>query len=136
MDNIRKVCWNELYNLVEKLSEKVKDKGYEYVYGIPRGGLVPAVILSHMLDIPMFTHFEKDVVNCNFNKNVLIIDDIADSGNTLKKLHSSCDVAVIFLKCDCNYIPKYYAEKTTSWIQFPYELDIIDSVSSVNFGDR
>ena len=41
------------------------------VYGIPRGGLVPAVYLSHLLKLPM-NGFKPG------GKNPIVIDDIAD----------------------------------------------------------
>ena len=46
------------------------------VTGIARGGLIPAVMVSHKLDLPYV-----DAVG----PNTLVIDDIADSGVTLEK---------------------------------------------------
>lgn len=68
----------------------------DYIVGLTRGGLVPAVIMSNALDIPMHTlkvnlrdHVEGSESNCwmsedAFNgKNILIVDDINDTGATL-----------------------------------------------------
>lgn len=74
----------------------------DYIVGITRGGLVPAVMLSHMTDIPMHTLCvqlgaegleENTESNCwmaedayGYNekqKNILVIDDINRGGDAL-----------------------------------------------------
>jgi xanthine phosphoribosyltransferase len=68
----------------------------DYIVGLTRGGLVPAVIMSNTLNIPMHTlkvnlrdHVEGSESNLwmsedAFNgKNILIVDDINDTGATL-----------------------------------------------------
>ncbi len=67
----------------------------DYVVGITRGGLNPALMISHYLEIPMHTLKVslRDDDHCETNlwmaeeayagKNILIVDDINDSGSTL-----------------------------------------------------
>lgn len=68
----------------------------DYIVGLTRGGLIPAVIMSNTLGIPMHTlkvnlrdHAEGPESNLwmaedAFNgKNILILDDINDTGATL-----------------------------------------------------
>ena len=85
----------------------------DYIVGITRGGLVPAVMLSHMTDIPMHTlcvqlgaegleentesnrWMAEDAYGYNEKqKNILIIDDINRGGDALAWLmndwKSSC----------------------------------------------
>jgi hypoxanthine phosphoribosyltransferase len=68
----------------------------DYIVGLTRGGLIPATMLSHYMDVPMHTldvslrdsdtgpesnlWMSEDAFN---GKNILIIDDINDSGATL-----------------------------------------------------
>ncbi len=67
----------------------------DYVVGLTRGGLNPALMISHYLEIPMHTLKVslRDDDHCESNlwmaeeaytgKNILIVDDINDSGATL-----------------------------------------------------
>ena len=70
------------------------------VVGIARGGLVPATMLSHYLGKPlqvinyslrdnMISHISEvnDIANRLFRgENILLVDDICDSGATLRKV--------------------------------------------------
>lgn len=70
------VTWSDVETFVNVLVDKVKfeTKKFSGVYGLPRGGLIPAIMISHALDIPLL------LAPCN---NCLIVDDIADSGRSL-----------------------------------------------------
>ena len=63
----------------------------DYIVGLSRGGLVPATKLSHYLDIPMYA-LNKDEYNLWIpedaleGKHILVIDDINDTGATIRKL--------------------------------------------------
>ena len=71
----------------------------DYVVGLTRGGLVPATLISQYLEVPMHTLKVslRDNVDCESNfwmaedayngKNILIVDDINDSGATLDWIH-------------------------------------------------
>ena len=69
------------------------------VVGIKRGGLVPAVALSHKLRVPCevldwqtrdgFDQIVSDKIRELYEKhtsNILVVDDIVDSGKTLKEV--------------------------------------------------
>ena len=72
------INWLELDQYVTKLAEKIKKERIGYfsgVYGLPRGGLVPAVMLSHKLNLPLL------MAPC---RGCIVVDDIADTGTTLQ----------------------------------------------------
>lgn len=129
------ISWSEYEHYSELLAQFVDQSEEEYkcIYGIPRGGLPLATIMSHYLDIPITNTIES---------SSLIVDDICDSGHTIKRMlreiplknGESPDVATIFLRSSSIYLPKYYIKELddTYWIDFPYEYpEKPDTVSNV-----
>ena len=87
-----------IHEMVNKISFQMYKDGWrpDYIVGLTRGGLIPAVIMSNTLDIPMHTlkvnlrdHVEGSESNLWMSedayngKNILIVDDINDTGATL-----------------------------------------------------
>jgi uncharacterized protein len=70
------VSWNEIDELVNSLTQQISQSEIEIenIFGLQRGGLIPAVMVSHKLGIPM--------TKGTISPNTLIIDDICDSGVT------------------------------------------------------
>jgi len=134
--NIVKIEWGEFQDLVYALAEKIYDHmktngRYDFLYGIPRGGLIPAVMLSHKLTIPITQGLTYGSV-CGDIK-VLIVDDIADSGNTIKKFSAIFDIATVYTRKNTVAKPTFYAKMSEEWIQFPYETSENDPISIVNY---
>jgi hypoxanthine phosphoribosyltransferase len=131
----RKIDWYYLHVMCKKLAEKVRHAKFKGVAGIARGGLIPAVIISHHLNIPYLTTYP---VNADVY-DVLVIDDIVDSGKTFKQVLEGQEhrrFASLFVnKNKCNYYPDFFVEETTDWIVFPYETEE-DSVSDVTYKER
>ena len=116
IDNKIFLSWDDINQLVNTICEKIitEQPNIDSVFGLKRGGLIPAVMVSHKLDLPW-----SDVML----PNTLVIDDICDTGVTLKntvgvytavlhhKPHTSC------------YKPNIYAQihKGDEWIIYPWE---------------
>lgn len=165
----------DLENFTQEILRQMHKEAWvpDYVVGLTRGGLIPAVYISHYFDIPMYTlkvslrdnpdtesnlwlaeeafgyTGDNDAVvsNANARKNILIVDDINDTGNTLNWIiddwQRSClphapnwvDVwgqnvkfAVLVdnlsskFKRKVNYCgTEIDKENDPSWIVFPYE---------------
>ena len=118
MNNVRRVDWKEFNDLVRRLADRIPDD-IDCIYGIPRGGLIPAVMLSHILNIRLVDEYFID------SENLLVVDDIADSGDTIiefiKPLHNIYTppkFATIFVNSKCDQWPDYFAKETSSWIVF------------------
>ena len=121
------ISWNEFNDNVEKLVSKIKD--VDYIVGIPRGGLILAVTLSHKLDLKHMTvdHLEKleDLNFLNYDrKKILIVDDISDSGQTLKYYKKAgYTTATLDVRSTTITKPDYYVNwiDNADWIVYPWE---------------
>lgn len=116
----RRVTYGEYDSLLNRLIYKLKRdeilKNIKTIYGIPRGGLPIAVHLSHTLGLNFVTNPFDD-----HYENTLIVDDIADTGITLRKCGNLYTTATLFYKPRSKVKPDFYVEETTKWIVFPWE---------------
>ena len=146
-----KISWEEYYSDVKTLAEMIKASGkkYDSIYGIPRGGNILATCLSHLLNLPVMfdrnrlmaiglSHALNEEYKTNhftstlYKSNILVVDDIADSGKTIMKYAKRFDTATIYRKFDCSLTPTYYVNINKRWIIFPYECpEVKDTVSKV-----
>jgi xanthine phosphoribosyltransferase len=91
---------SEFNGLVAKIIRDIVQSDWkpDYIVGISRGGLIPAVMLSQWFNLPMKPlqislrdHIDT-VSDCGLaedafsGKNILIVDDINDQGSTLNWL--------------------------------------------------
>ena len=109
----RYISWEEVEILVNILHDNIleSDEDFDAVMGLPRGGLIPAVMLSHKTGMSYAPY-----------GNVLVVDDICDSGKTLKTIQFP--TAVLHYKPHTSIIePTFYACKFESddWIVYPWE---------------
>lgn len=112
--------WEEFDADCEKIAQWAKDKNFTNVYGIPRGGLIIAVKISHLLDIPMVLE-KKDI-----SIGTLVVDDIVDKGNTLIRLMGLLNIqsfvtASLYLDPESVVRPDFFVNIKKNWVQFPWE---------------
>jgi hypoxanthine phosphoribosyltransferase len=115
------VGWTDVQKYVNEVAIRYKDANITGVYGLPRGGLVLAVMLSHKMNVPMLV---APTDGC------LIVDDIADSGRSLihytdndtqfNKYH----ITTMYRHPRSVVTPEYFMfTKDDEWIVFPWECD-------------
>jgi hypoxanthine phosphoribosyltransferase len=121
------MTWEMFHYAIIKLGEKIKShKDFKNIYGIPRGGLVVAVALSHYLNIPLIIHEEDITID------TLIVDDISDTGNTLSRYPNNI-LATIYITNHTKVIPNHYVfTRKSDWVTYPWE--ILDYVEVENYG--
>ena len=93
------------------------------IYGIPRGGLVPAVSLSNKLGIDLLCDKEAVEINKQHLKlQLLIVDDICDTGKTLEAF-SQNQTVTLFFREGSSIIPSASARVAEKgfWVKFPWE---------------
>lgn len=77
--------WNDFEDMVEQITHHIKDGGleFDFIVGIPRGGLVLGVALSCRLNIP-FMELNEFIAKPFNNAKILLVDDIAANGRAIK----------------------------------------------------
>jgi len=144
--DILRLNWEATLHFCEELAMAAKRFKPDMIVGLSRGGLVPARILSDIMEVhdigilgvafykgigktgdaPIITQeLTMDVKG----KRILIVDDVADTGKSLvvakdyllKKGAREIKVATLHFKPESEFKPDYYAETTTSWVVYPWE---------------
>ena len=108
------LSWDDINILVEDLCQTIAASGAEIksITGIQRGGLIPAVMISHKLHIPFVSRINKDT---------LVVDDICDTGETLKNTIGMY-TATLHYKPTAIFTPDFYSKEVgTEWIVYPWE---------------
>ena len=108
------LSWCEFDQSVEYIANKCKFLEFSGVYGIPRGGLCLAVALSHKLKINLISEPIK---------NSLIVDDIYETGITLKNFKhiEGAMFFVLFSKVSPTWWNSVHISEKSEWIVFPWE---------------
>ncbi|MDP8023414.1 MAG: phosphoribosyltransferase [Nitrososphaeria archaeon] len=147
-----KPSYEELRNLAFSLYIKIRGSGYlpDVNVGIGRGGLfvlrslqdffiagnvkIPYLVIAveRYTGVNRTTSIKVKYLNSRVikGKKVLLIDDVADQGISLKVSKEECikkgaiDVktATLHLKPSSQFIPDFYAMVTDAWIIYPWEL--------------
>lgn len=116
---IKILSWQDIHNLIDELVPQVLCQNIAFITGIPRGGLIPAILLSHACDIP----FTNNTTFIN-NESVLVVDDIVDTGHSMKNF-----VEMGYKTCSLHYKkssivrPLIYAQiaDEDTWLIYPWE---------------
>ena len=121
--NKRFIQWRDVEDAVERLAINITNSKVEItaVGGLPRGGLIPAVMLSHKMNIP----FVSQANIAGVVGNILIVDDICDTGKTLKrfKFEDNVYTATLHYKSSAEYEPNFWWRLAyeNEWIVYPWE---------------
>ena len=140
--------WNRVYDMLLSLAEKIRRNEFkpDVIVGVSRGGWQPARVLSDLLGNPNVANvraeFYMGVAETKREpaltqpvsvpvegKTVLIVDEVADTGKSLKlvKEHiieqkaAEVKVATVYCKPWSVVKPDYYEKETSRWIVFPWE---------------
>lgn len=151
--------WEEMgeicFDLAKKIDRKHPQK-FDRLIALAKGGLTWSRTLLDYLRIPEMAsiqiRFYTDVGKTEnkpiiiqslpvdvSGENVLLFDDVADSGETLKVAKEylalcgaeKVTTATLFIKAWTKIKPDFGGTKTDSWIIFPHDIrEMIDSISA------
>ncbi len=123
-----------------------QNRPLQMIVALSRGGLIPGVELSHLLELPLTPICYSAKKGHGDNKNhlnilpklpitdyngIVLVDDIADSGHTLNEVQEyyaqtyKVETAVLYWKNSSVHVPTYYwkeLEENSPWVEFPWEL--------------
>ena len=104
MGDVLKLSWDNIDFLTQCLAEQIKNRNMQFdcIIALGRGGLIPGAMLSYKLDIKNLQNFGintrhddgKYLETLIYQKpsaitgNVLVVDDINDSGKTFESINS------------------------------------------------
>lgn len=144
---------NDLHEIIRQMTQS----GFvpDIIFGIARGGLIPATMLSHYFNVPLVClnislrddkvdrgHDSMDTLRTEYQtgRNILLVDDICDSGATLRKIIDNISfdppvnpdmdhvrTAVLWSNISQDEFEAEYVGREISrieddrWIIFPYE---------------
>jgi uncharacterized protein len=150
-----KPTWEEIHNLAKDIADRLKASGkkFDHIIVPARGGFIPGRIISEYLGINQiytvglsFYHNDDSFLGepvvyqpLDWRKrwgNLLVIDDIIDSGRTIKwlyndlsfpyKRYESFTVASLYYKPNrLGVVPDFFGEQKDDpdeWLVFPYEI--------------
>jgi hypoxanthine phosphoribosyltransferase len=140
--------WDQVYDMLIELARRVKDSGFrpDLIVGVCRGGWAPARVMSDLLEnantasiriefylAPGVTT-RKPVISQAImvpvkGANVLVVDDVSDTGESLKVAVEHLDVcgaraiktATLYYKPQSIFKPDFFMVQTEQWIIFPWE---------------
>jgi hypoxanthine phosphoribosyltransferase len=157
---IEYVSWKKIHLALVELAHRImREYRPDIVYAVLKGGLIPARILVDLLSIeemgfigvkayrgvgvrkarPELTLPPTISVK---NKNVLIVDDVVDTGLTLQlvidelRRYGAREIKTLalYVKPWTMIYPDYYYEETSKWVMFPWE--IVETLKSINLGSE
>ena len=125
------ISWSQYELYIAKIADWITmccEEEVGAIYGLPRGGLPIAVSLSHKLDLPiLMNYYDRKLAT---RKKILVVDDIADTGHTLKSFETPHNViCTIHYHQDSITKPDFFcSEKGDDWIVSPWETEDSETV--------
>lgn len=151
MSNKKYYDYAEIHGFCETLATRLKGENFDSVVGVSRGGLIPATIIAEKMKVRQLrtvgvrsyqlsgiTKRSKSVLyqSCSpyLTGDILVIDDISDTGETFKflldhfrknKQINKIITCSLFVRRSTSFIPDYYHTDIigNEWVVFPWETD-------------
>lgn len=142
------LTWEQFGRAARELAQQVVDSGFrpDLIMSITRGGMLPAGTMSyamgiknlHIINVEFYTGVDARLplpvllppvpaaVDLSA-KQVLIVDDVADTGETLRMVRDFCAehvaetrTAVLYEKPQSVVRCDYVWKRTGAWVSFPW----------------
>ena len=139
------VSWEEIHRNSKALAWRLHDiSPFKGIIAVTRGGLVPAAIVARELDMRLIdtvcvssykeksrsdVEFLKNKTMAQNGENLLIVDDLVDTGETIKALRPilpNAHYATVYAKpAGRDQVDTFITEVSQdTWIYFPWDLEM------------
>jgi uncharacterized protein len=151
-EGVLELTWDVFGELCRALAVKVAQSGYQpdLVVGIAKAGVIPGAVIASMLGCDFYSmKISRDTGGGKVRarpkiiqaapreaagKNVLIVDELSTSGDTLRMATNSLrQVGPAEIRSAVNFVklggfrPDYYALEMAGTIIFPWDRELVDS---------
>ncbi|NGX39437.1 MAG: Xanthine phosphoribosyltransferase [Chlamydiae bacterium] len=138
--------WDEVHDIVGEICQKIDPNQIDVLFGVSVGGLVPTALFSVELEnknvatisARSYVGREQKSLKVAYGpekgsirgKNVLLIDDIVDTGATIRMIKKlllteygakAVKVASLYVKENSPEYPDFWGEEINDWVEFPWE---------------
>ncbi|MEM2098696.1 MAG: phosphoribosyltransferase [Candidatus Bathyarchaeia archaeon] len=146
-DEFEVPTWRQLYSMLLSQTKKIRKSNFkpDITIALSRGGWIPARVLADLLETSLGSVSIEFYIGISetrkapilkqgssvdvAGKKVLLVDDVVDSGESLKLAKSHLEHAgatevrtvTLFTKPWSSVKPDYYSAETTRWVVFPWE---------------
>jgi xanthine phosphoribosyltransferase len=138
------ISWDQFHRDTKALAWKLKPFKFNKIVAITRGGLIPAALIAHKLNIRYIDtvclqsytdgRLQGDIqINkwlqdpLSHEHTTVFVDDLADTGKTLRFLQQNgfirCHFATVYTKPEGRpYVTTFVTEVSQdTWLDFPWE---------------
>ena len=145
--------WDDIQSACLSIAGQSKAYEPDCIVAVSRGGIIPARLIAAHLDIKYIYNlglhsYTEDNIQSNIqeyqtpykdlsrstHKLAIVVDDIADTGNTFKYISKtwiqqcknvSCVFAALYVRTDCEMVPSIFYKKISNkdWVVFPWEVN-------------
>ena len=134
MANKLYLSWKWVDEQINTIGDKLEGYDLEFIGGIPRGGLIPAVMMSHAFGIKYISYSSAKLLSGELRKRTLVVDDISDTGVTMKEADDlGFLTAALSLRSGTKTMPMFVGQQINGaeWLVFPWEK--LDSISMQDY---
>lgn len=109
--------WEEFYRGIGTLINSIQPDHYKAVCGVPRGGVPVSLVIGAKLNLPQVGVDEA----CAREREVLVCDDIIDSGATRSKFPNNDFIVIHARENMVNQVTAFASTVGSQWVVYPWE---------------